>query len=444
MSAATAARADPAAADGRGRGDERLLLALVAVTLVTGWASLASQRAGTLTLGTPGPIAAWGGAVLLLHLALSLTRSRADQVILPVVALLGGISLLLMERLPQALGPGAALADSQLGWLLLALAACGTVALLVRGDSLLRDHPYTWGLVGIGLLAVVLVFGTDVNGARLSVRIGPVSGQPSEILKPILAIALAGYLADRRALLARDLRLGPLPLPPLPWLLPLLAMLGLAILLVVVQRDLGAALLFYGLFLALLWTATGRRAWVLGGLGLAAAASVVLYGLFAHVRVRVDAWADPWADPLGSGYQALRALFALGRGGIAGTGLGAGLPEVAGVPAMPAIHTDLVVAALGEELGLAGLLALCGCYLVLGLRGLAIAARSGDDFRALLATGLTVILAFQAALIIGGNLKLIPLTGVTLPFVSYGGSSLLASGLAVGLLLALDARRETG
>ncbi|MFO1540606.1 MAG: FtsW/RodA/SpoVE family cell cycle protein [Chloroflexota bacterium] len=426
----------------RGRGDERLLLVLVGCALVVGWASLASLRAGTPTLGVPGPIAAWMGAIAVLHGALSLRGSRADQLLLPVVALLGGVSLLLMERLPQSLGPGGALATAQLGWLLLAVGACATIALLGRGDGLLRDHPYTWALVGIGLLAVVLVFGTDVNGARLSVRIGPLAGQPSEILKPILAIVLAGYLADRRALLARDLRLGPLPLPPLPWLVPLLAMLGLAILLVVVQRDLGAALLFYGLFLAMLWTATQRRAWVLGGIALAGVASVVLYGLFAHVRVRVDAWADPWADPLGSGYQALRALFALGRGGIAGTGLGAGLPEVAGVPAMPAIHTDLVVAALGEELGLAGLLALCGCYLVLGLRGLTIAARAGDDFRALLATGLTTVLVLQAALIIGGNLKVVPLTGVTLPFVSYGGSSLLACGICVGLLLALDARRE--
>lgn len=439
MSAAAAASAGDRV---RARADERLLLVLVGAALLVGWASLATQRAGSITPGVPLPVLAWLGAAGALHVALSVTRSRADGILLPLVTLLGGISLLLMERLPQALGPGDALAAAQLGWLLLALAACSAVALLVRGDRVLRDHPYTWGLVGIGFLLVVLVFGSDVNGARLSVRIGPFTGQPSELLKPILAIALAGYLADRRALLARDLRIGPLPLPPLPWLLPLLAMLGLAILLVVVQRDLGAALLFYGLFLALLWTATQRRAWVLGGLALAAGASVVLYGLFAHVRVRVDAWADPWADPLGNGYQALRALFALGRGGIAGTGLGAGLPEVAGVSAMPAIHTDLVVAALGEELGLAGLLAICGCYLVLGLRGLTIAARAGDDFRALLATGLTCVLAFQAALIIGGNLKLIPLTGVTLPFVSYGGSSLLASGLAVGLLLALDARRE--
>jgi cell division protein FtsW len=181
-----------------------------------------------------------------------------------------------------------------------------------------------------------------------------------------------------------------------------------------------------------------------GGLVLAVAGGLVLARLFPHVRLRIDAWLDPWADPLGIGYQPLRALFAVGRGGVVGTGLGAGLPEVAGTPAIPAIHTDFPFAALAEELGLVGAAAICALYLVIALRGLRIAALASDDFRALLAAGLTLVVVLQAALIIGGNLKLLPLTGVTLPFISYGGSSLVANGLIVGLLLALSASDGPG
>jgi cell division protein FtsW (lipid II flippase) len=168
------------------------------------------------------------------------------------------------------------------------------------------------------------------------------------------------------------------------------------------------------------------------------AAAAVLVQLFPVVRVRIDVWLDPAADPLGSGFQVLRALYAFGRGGILGTGLGEGLPSVSGSLAIPAIHTDFAFAALGEELGLAGAVAICALYLVIAGRGLRIAARAADEFGALLAAGLTLVIVLQAALIIGGNLKLVPLTGITLPFVSYGGSSMLANGLVVGLLLAFS------
>jgi cell division protein FtsW (lipid II flippase) len=171
---------------------------------------------------------------------------------------------------------------------------------------------------------------------------------------------------------------------------------------------------------------------------MAVAAAIVLYRLFPHVRLRVDVWLDPAADPLGSGYQVLRALYAFGRGGIVGTGLGAGLPTVDGSLAIPALHTDFAFAALGEELGLAGAVAICALFLVIAGRGLRIAALARDEFGALLAAGLTLVIVLQAALIIGGNLKLVPLTGITLPFVSYGGSSLLANGLVIGLLLAFS------
>jgi cell division protein FtsW (lipid II flippase) len=306
----------------------------------------------------------------------------------------------------------------------------------------LRDYRYTWAAVGIALLLAVFVLGDEVNGARLSIRLGPVSGQPSELLKVILVVFLAAYLADNRPLLARaSLRIGPLALPPLPYLLPMLAMWGLAVGLVIVQRDLGAAFLLFGVFLALLYIATRRASYVVMGVTLAVVAGVVLYQSVDHVQTRIDVWLDPWADPSGAGYQVVRALYAFARGGVLGTGLGAGLPQVGSAPAIPLMHSDFVFAALGEELGLLGVVAIAGCYLVIAERGLRVAARAPDEFQALLAAGLTLIVVIQSALIMAANLRLVPLTGVTLPFVSYGGSSVITNGLVVGLLLALSDRR---
>ncbi|HEV8053957.1 MAG TPA: FtsW/RodA/SpoVE family cell cycle protein, partial [Candidatus Limnocylindrales bacterium] len=314
-------------------------------------------------------------------------------------------------------------------------------AIVVRNDNWLREYKYTWAAVGVGLLLLVFFLGDETNGARLSLRIGPIAGQPSELLKVILVVFLAGYLAENRTLLARtSTRVGPISLPPIPYLMPMLAMWGLALAVVIVQRDLGAALLFFSVFLTLLYVATRRFAYVVLGLALFLVGAAVLYLLFSHVRTRVDIWLDPYVDPLGTGYQVIRALYALGRGGILGTGLGAGLPAVGDTPAIPAIHTDFVYAALAEELGMLGGLAILGLYGVIAERGLRIAVQAADDFRALLAVGLTLVVVVQAALIVGGNLKLVPLTGITLPFVSYGGSSLLANAIVVGLLLALSDR----
>ena len=230
-------------------------------------------------------------------------------------------------------------------------------------------------------------------------------------------------------------------LPPLPYLLPMLAMWGIALALVIVQRDLGAALLLFSVFLALLYIATQRGSYVVVGLVLFVVGAALLYSQFPHVRSRVDIWLDPWADPLGTGYQVIQSLYAFARGGILGTGLGAGLPDIGGVPAIPLVHSDFAFAALGEELGLLGALAVGCCYLVLAERGLRIAARAPDEFQALLAAGLTLVIVIQAALIMAANLRLVPLTGVTLPLISYGGSSILVTGMVVGLLLALSDRR---
>lgn len=439
----------------RPRWRELWLLAWVAVALTVGSISLGAtlrervaRAAGEVPAADPfAPhnvtiLAIYLAALLAVHLAQVAAGRRTDQVLLPAVGLLGGIGLLLMQRLPQSLaGQLGGLGQTQLAWLLIALTVIGVLAVAVRSDSWLRLYKYTWAAVGVALLLLTFVFGRDTAGARLTLDIGPVSGQPSELLKVILVVFLAGYLSEWRPLLVeQSTRIGPLRLPPVPYLAPMVAMWAIALGIVVVQRDLGAALLFFAVFLILLYVATARASYVVIGLAAFVAGSWLMYFLFAHVRQRIDIWLDPWADPTGAGYQIIQALYAFARGGILGTGLGNGLPEIGGRLPIPAIHTDFPFAALGEELGLIGILAILGLYLVIIERGLRIAASAADDFRALLATGLSLVVGVQAFIIAAGNLKLIPLTGITLPLVSYGGSSLLANALVVGLLLALSDR----
>jgi len=310
---------------------------------------------------------------------------------------------------------------------------------VVRSDSWLRRYKYTWAAAGVGLLLLTFILGSEVNGQRLTLQIGPFSGQPSEFLKVILVVFLAGYLSENRSLIMeQDTRVGPLRLPPLPYLAPMVVMWAIALGIVVIQRDLGAALLFFGVFLALVYVATSRISLVVIGLALFVLGSLLMANLFDHVRDRIDIWLDPFADPLGAGYQVVQGLHAFARGGLLGVGLGSGLPTIGGRIPIPEVHTDFPPAALGEELGLIGILAILGLYLVLVERGLRIGAAAADDFRALLAVGLALVIGIQAFIIAAGNLKVLPLTGVTLPFISYGGSSLLVNGLVIGLLLALS------
>lgn len=423
------------------------LLIVVAVALTVGWASYVSFRDGQLQLADTGVLTTYLVAIGLIHVLFVLTGRRMDEYLFPAAALLGGISLLMMQRLPQELivqtiaGRDLGLGELQLVWILLGMMTLAATAVVVRSDNWLRRYKYTWAALGIGLLLLVFVFGEVTGGARLSLRIGPFAGQPSELLKVILVVFLAGYLAENRALLAASSsRIGPIKLPPLPYLAPMLAMWGLALAIVIVQRDLGAALLYFLVFLSLLYVATRRISYVVFGLLLFLAGGAVLYGLFPHVQDRVNIWINPFTDAQGAGYQIIRALYAYGRGGILGTGLGAGLPQVGDVPSIPAIHTDFIFAGLAEEMGMLGALAILGVYILIAQRGFRIAALAVDDFRALLATGLTLVIVVQAAIICGGNLRVVPLTGITLPLISYGGSSMLVNGAVIGLLLALSDR----
>jgi cell division protein FtsW (lipid II flippase) len=431
----------------RPRWTEARLLAIVGVALVVGSISLGAGLTGRLALYAPQGLAIYLATLAAAHVAHVLAGRRSDEVLLPVVGLLGGISLLLMQRLPQDLvttdvgGSTLGLGEVQLMWLVLAVVIATTLGIVVRSDSWLRQYKYTWAAAGIALLLLTFVLGTDVAGQRLTLRIGPLAGQPSELLKVILVVFLAGYLSENRPLLIeQDTRLGPIRLPPLPYLAPMVAMWAIALLIVVIQRDLGAALLFFAVFLALVYAATGRISLVVIGSVLFFAGSAFMANVFPHVRDRIDIWLDPFADPLGAGYQIVQSLLAFARGGLLGTGLGEGLPLVGGRLPIPEVHTDFPLAALGEELGLVGVIAILGLFFVVIERGLRIGAAAADDFRAILATGLALVVGVQAFIIAAGNLKVLPLTGVTLPFISYGGSSLIVNAIVVGLLLALSDR----
>jgi cell division protein FtsW (lipid II flippase) len=433
------------------RGVELRLLLPILLLVPAGFAITNMALAEQLD---PGPLGLAIGYIAMLvgaHLVLVAFGHRGDQLLLPAVGALGGIGLIMLNRLPQdlagtsAFGITLGMAATQLLWFGIGLVAMLVIAIGLRDDGILRHYKYSWAAVGIGLLAATLLLGYEVNGARLWIDVGPVSVQPGEFLKIVLVVFIAGYLAETRTLLtSARTRIGFVTIPPLPYFLPMLALFAVVMLIVVRLNDLGTALLFFGTFLTMLFVATGRRSYVLIGLVLFVAGFFVAYQLFGHVQNRVDVWLDPFADPLGAGFQPVRALYALGRGGVFGEGLGQGLVTLGGGLTIPFVHTDFIFTAIAEEIGLLGAFALLGILAVLVFRGLRIAALARDDFSGLLAVGITASLGLQALIIIGGNTKLVPLTGITLPFVSYGGSSLLASFLMIGLLLGISHKSAVG
>ncbi len=426
---------------------ELQMLLPLALLVPLGFAVTHIAETGTLD---PGPMGLAIGYVAIIfggHLALRVAGNRGDQLLLPAAAAIGAVGFVMLNRLPQSqlgmdlFGVEMGMATTQLLWFAVGVTAMVAVAVLFRDDGILRHYKYTWALGGGLLLLLTFLFGREVNGARLWLYLGPIGFQPGEAIKIVLVIFIAGYLAEKRALLAgATVRFGPIRVPPLPYLLPMLAIFVMVMLIVVISRDLGTALLFLGIFLTMLFVATGRRSYVLMGILLFVGGAFVAYQLFGHVRVRVDNWIDPFVDPSGSGYQTVQALYAFGRGGLFGEGLGQGLPSVSGRLPIPALPTDFIFAGIAEELGLLGATALLGLALVLVFRGLRTAMLARDDFSSMLAVGLTVSLGLQTLIIVAGNLKLVPLTGITFPFVSYGGSSLLASFVIVGLLLAVSHR----
>jgi cell division protein FtsW (lipid II flippase) len=361
---------------------------------------------------------------------------KATRLLLPPVALLAAIGLIEVYRIDPGLG------RLQRLWLLVGSAfAVATLRLLHgRGVQVLRRFRYLFLVAAFGLLLLPLLpsglpfGGATINGSRLWVELDvgtrTLSFQPGEAAKVLLVIFFASYLAERRrALAAMPRSVGPLRLPEPRQLLPIILAFGVSFAVLVYQRDLGASILLFALFIVLLYAATDRPAYLIAGGFLVAAGSSAAQSAFSHVAVRVEAWLRPFDDFTGTGYQVAQGVFALGEGGIFGTGLGEGAPYL-----IPAAATDYVFVAVVEELGLAGGLGVLAAFGMLFAVGFGIAVRAGDGFRSLLAMGLTAALAIQTVLILGGVLRLLPLTGITLPFMSYGGSSLLANLVIVALL----------
>ena len=411
----------------RGRWTEAALLVVAVLPSFIGVALLAVTWERPLGDERFWPAYAVAAIIASVHFALVAAGHRGDQVILPVVACLAGIGIVLVTRLV----PDAAMRQATWG----GLGALGAVVVACGPWETRRLERFKYAVLiaGIGLVAVTLVAGRDLNGSgdRLWLGLFGYVFQPSELLKVFLVVFLAGYLAEKReVILVAPTRFGVVPIPPLAYLVPVVAMWGGCLIVLVVQRDLGSALLFYGTFLAMLYVAIGRVRYVLAALAVFSVAAVACYYLFAHVRLRVEVWLDPWVDPQGRSYQIVQAMYAMASGGLAGRGLGNGYPLY-----VPAAHTDYPFVAFAEEAGLAGSLALLLLYAILVVAGLGIALRARLPYRQLLATGLVALIAFQVVTIVGGNVRMMPLTGVTLPFVSYGGSSMLASWLMIGLLL---------
>ncbi len=382
----------------------------------------------------------YAGLIAGISIAFSLFRFRADQVVLPIVATLAGLGLLVIQRLQPDLSVIdenlSGIANRQIFYMVAGLALMVVTALFSPLLPLLRRYKYTALFLSLALLAITFVFGVEVGGARLWLYLGPIQIQPSEIVKVTLIVFLAGYLDEKRDLLTGGWRLGALTLPPLPWLLPLGLMWGASIATVVVLNDLGSGLLFFSIFLVMLYAATGRGWYVLVGLAAFAVACVVLYQLFGRIAIRVQNWLDPFVDPYVGGYQQIQSDYAISSGGLFGTGLGLGQPW-----RVSQVHTDYVFAAFGEELGLLGTLAIVALFLLLVLRALIIALGVDDTFDRLMAVGIGATIGIQTLIILGGVIRLIPLTGITLPFISYGGSSLLTNFILVGLLLNISNRR---
>ncbi len=421
------------------RSAERSLLSLGVTIVLAAYILLGLSTDATIPLAT----LVFGGALAILaalgHLTIRRFVPNADPVLFPIAFLLNGLGLVLVRRVDLA--EGSALAVAQTTWTVVGIGAFAVTLLFLRDHRRLARYSYTLGLVTILLLLLPRLpfIGAEVNGARLWIRVLGMSFQPGEVAKITLVVFLAGYLERKRALLSvATQRLGPLLLPPPRHLGPVLLAGLAAVGVLVLQRDLGSALLFLGIFVVMLYVATGRIAYPLVGLVSFSVGAVLAYQLFAHVRVRFAVWLDPWSDINDTGYQIAQATFALGTGGMTGTGLGLGRPD-----RIPFAATDFVFAVLGEELGLLGATAVLVGFVLLIARGYKTALAAVDEVGSLLAAGLTSILALQVFIIVGGVTRLVPLTGITLPFMSYGGSSLVANYVLLALLLVVsnDARR---
>lgn len=413
-------------AQSRRRAELGLLILAIAIT--GGAYTLASLGQTSSVPANIGPFFAIITALFFAaHLAIRRLAPEADGLLFPLVALLNGIGYVFIARLDPKL------ADNQATWTFVGIAAFVLTLAFVRRVRDLERYRYTFLAVGLVLLVLPLIpgLGITINGAKIWVGVGPISFQPGEFAKIAFALFFASYLVEKRELLSMATwpKFRPM-LPDLKHLGPVLLAWGIAILVMTAQKDLGSSLLLFALFMSMLWVATGKVAYPVTGAVLFGTAAYGAWHQFSHVQRRVSQWMDPWSD---TGGQLSETWYALAWGGVAGTGIGLGRPNK-----IPYVESDFIFAAIGEELGLLGGTAILIAYLLIVGSGLRIAVQAEHSFDKLLAAGLTALIGMQAFVILAGVIRLLPLTGVVLPFVSYGGSALLANYVLLALLLRIS------
>jgi cell division protein FtsW (lipid II flippase) len=426
------------------RNRELLALVPASLLLTAGFAAVFIQRDDVLSNVSLTYGALFLGLCLAAHVVLRFTLPYADPYLFPLFAVLACFGLVMIYRIDEEL------AREQAQWFVIGLGLFAATIILLRDYRVLERYRYTVAAAGIALLLLPRLpgIGSQVNGAYLGVKLGPLTFQPAEFAKLAIIVFLASYLRDTRQLLVIGARrVAGITIPPLKHFGPLLAVWGAAMAMLFVIQDLGSSLMFFGGFLAVLYVATNRFSFVAIGLVLFGAGSWVLYQVRPTITHRVDAWLHPFGalyDQTPGSYQIAQSVFAQADGGLFGTGFGQALLNVGGAPLLPAAQTDLIYSVIVNELGLVGACAVLCTYLLAVERGFKIATLARDSFSKLLATGLTAVFALQVFVIVGGVTRVIPLTGVTLPFISYGGSSILANFVLLALLLLVSdrARRE--
>ncbi|WP_193318257.1 FtsW/RodA/SpoVE family cell cycle protein [Nonomuraea phyllanthi] len=422
------------------RGAQLVMLAIAVAIVMGAYANVGLAMTGSVPAGMLTYGLGLGGLVLAAYLVLAKFAPWADPLILPLVTLVNGLGLVMIYRLEAAKMPGAS-ATNQIIMTGIGVVLFSVTLLVLRDHRALQRLTYTAGLVGVVLLISPLTpgLGKEINGARIWIGFGSASIQPAEFAKIALVIFFAGYLVAKRDVLAlAGRRLLFIDLPRARDLGPVIITWAVAIGVLVLQKDLGSSLLLFGAFVVMLYVATQRTSWVLIGILLFVGGAFLAGQLFSHVGDRFDVWLDPGSDEyysreFGGSYQIMQGLFGLGAGGILGTGLGQGHPEL-----IPLAFSDFIFSATGEELGLTGLMALLMIYALIVQRGLRTSLAARDPYSKLLAGGLSFILAWQVFIIVGGVTNLIPLTGLVTPFMSQGGSALLANWILIALLVRMS------
>lgn len=409
------------------RRRERNLLLIAGIIMLNGILAV-NLAQGVIDYSTLGVACGLIASFLVANAVLHKTGHLGDPLFLPLAALLSAIGLTMILRLK----PELFLVQGK--WICIGLMVFLLSIFLLRKLEQVANFKYVCGFIGVGLLLIAILFGVDIGGHKSWVIIGPVRFQPSEFAKVFIVLFLAAYLSERRELLNLATRhYGPLVLPHPRFIAPLIAVWGIAMMMFILQRDMGAALLYFGIAIIMTYMVSGRLSYVIIGFVLFLIGSVICYKLYTHIQTRVDIWLNPWADPNGSAYQIVQSLFALGSGGMMGSGLTYGFPAM-----IPEVHTDFIFAAIGEEMGFVGAGAVMIIYIIMVYRAFRVAVLSTMPFSMLVAGGLAASMALQIFLIVGGVTKFFPLTGITLPFISYGGSSVIANFILLGMLFSIS------